>query len=180
MHNATVQQPLAAMSPDWNPTIVMLQTEAWFVSKYNVIPFHRPCPSFLALLVAQTPLVSSHKRSNGRLVDFPLFCKRRRMNIWAVGSLVVRASDSRLEGLGSMPDATKYLRAYTEYVLVKSLGPKTCELSQGTGEYFPLLLFHAEIVEVEIGGVTIYRPFEEFRRAKSHCHLYGAQGQRQA
>ncbi|GFV50480.1 hypothetical protein TNCV_1861611 [Trichonephila clavipes] len=27
----------------------------------------------------------------------------------AVGSLVVRASDSRPEGLGSMPDATKYL-----------------------------------------------------------------------
>ncbi|GFX38057.1 hypothetical protein TNCV_3836561 [Trichonephila clavipes] len=26
----------------------------------------------------------------------------------AVGTLVVRASDSRLEGLGSMPDATKY------------------------------------------------------------------------
>ncbi|GFU68120.1 hypothetical protein TNCV_247841 [Trichonephila clavipes] len=28
--------------------------------------------------------------------------------ITAVGSLEVRASDSRLEGLGSMPDATKY------------------------------------------------------------------------
>ncbi|GFW24218.1 hypothetical protein TNCV_1847771 [Trichonephila clavipes] len=41
-------------------------------------------------------------------------------------------------------------------------------------------LFNAEIVEVEIGGVTIYRPFGEFRRAKSYCHLYGAQGQRQA
>ncbi|GFY01703.1 hypothetical protein TNCV_2608861 [Trichonephila clavipes] len=39
--------------------------------------------------------------------------------------------------------------------------------------------FHAEIVEVEIGGVAIYRPFGEFRRAKSYCHLYGAQGQRQ-
>ncbi|GFT43586.1 hypothetical protein TNCV_3133101 [Trichonephila clavipes] len=30
------------------------------------------------------------------------------------------------------------------------------------------------------GGVAIYRPFGEFRRAKSYCHLYGAQGQRQA
>ncbi|GFV72261.1 transposase [Trichonephila clavipes] len=29
------------------------------------------------------------------------------------------------------------------------------------------------------GRVAIYRLFEEFRRAKSHCHLYGAQGQRQ-
>ncbi|GFV41198.1 hypothetical protein TNCV_2979521 [Trichonephila clavipes] len=34
-----------------------------------------------------------------------------------------------------------------------------------------------EIVEVEIGGVAIYHPFGEFRRAKSYCHLYGAQGQ---
>ncbi|GFX64487.1 hypothetical protein TNCV_4043771 [Trichonephila clavipes] len=39
---------------------------------------------------------------------------------------------------------------------------------------------NVKIVEVEIGGVAIYRPFEEFRRAKSYCHLYGAQGQRQA
>ncbi|GFT45931.1 hypothetical protein TNCV_2250691 [Trichonephila clavipes] len=30
------------------------------------------------------------------------------------------------------------------------------------------------------GGVAIHRPFGEFRRAKSYCHLYGAQGQRQA
>ncbi|GFY16637.1 uncharacterized protein TNCV_2787631 [Trichonephila clavipes] len=30
------------------------------------------------------------------------------------------------------------------------------------------------------GRVAIYRPFGEFRRFKSHCHLYGAQGQRQA
>ncbi|GFT36796.1 hypothetical protein TNCV_2755891 [Trichonephila clavipes] len=35
-------------------------------------------------------------------------------------------------------------------------------------------------MEVEIGGVAIYRPFGEFRRAKSYCHQYGAQGQRQA
>ncbi|GFU89043.1 uncharacterized protein TNCV_2894911 [Trichonephila clavipes] len=45
---------------------------------------------------------------------------------------------------------------------------------------FLILVFLAEIVEVEIGGVAIYRPFGEFRRAKSYCHLYGAQGQRQA
>ncbi|GFS73981.1 uncharacterized protein TNCV_108571 [Trichonephila clavipes] len=43
-----------------------------------------------------------------------------------------------------------------------------------------LTMFNAVIVEVEIGGVAIYRPFGEFRRAKSYCHLYGAQGQRQA
>ncbi|GFW40129.1 hypothetical protein TNCV_5118121 [Trichonephila clavipes] len=73
-----------------------------------------------------------------------------------MGSLVVWASDSRPEGLGSMPDATKY-------------PPST----HG---------FHAKIEEVEISGVTIYRPFGEFRRDNSYCHLFGAQGlgQRQA
>ncbi|GFW43931.1 hypothetical protein TNCV_231701 [Trichonephila clavipes] len=68
-----------------------------------------------------------------------------------MSSLVVRASNSKSEGLGSMPDATKY-------------PPRT------NG-------FNAEIVVVEIGDVAIYRPSEEFRRAKSYCHLYGAQGQ---
>ncbi|GFS84976.1 uncharacterized protein TNCV_1305851 [Trichonephila clavipes] len=58
----------------------------------------------------------------------------------AVGSLVLRASDSRPEGLSSMPDATKY-------------PPST----RG---------FQAVIVEVEIGGDDIHRPFGEFRRAK--------------
>ncbi|GFX82602.1 hypothetical protein TNCV_1192771 [Trichonephila clavipes] len=68
-----------------------------------------------------------------------------------MGRIVVRASDSRPEGLGSMPNAAKY-------------PPST--------HGFP-----AEIVEVEKGGVAIYRPFGDFRRAKSYCHLYGAQGQ---
>ncbi|GFY34626.1 hypothetical protein TNCV_1373171 [Trichonephila clavipes] len=68
-----------------------------------------------------------------------------------MGSLVVRASGSRLEGLGSMPDATKYTPS-----------------RHG---------IHAQIVEVEIGGVTLYRLFEEFRRANSYCHLNGAQDQ---
>ncbi|GFU67108.1 hypothetical protein TNCV_183721 [Trichonephila clavipes] len=71
-----------------------------------------------------------------------------------MGSLMVRSSDSRPEDLGSMPDATKY-------------PPST----HG---------FNAEIVVVEIGDVAIFRPFGEFRRAKSYCHLYGAQGQQQA
>ncbi|GFW45128.1 hypothetical protein TNCV_716301 [Trichonephila clavipes] len=39
-----------------------------------------------------------------------------------VGSLVVRASDSRPEGLSSMPPNN--LRVHTGYVLVKSVGPK--------------------------------------------------------
>ncbi|GFT20931.1 hypothetical protein TNCV_3130851 [Trichonephila clavipes] len=65
-----------------------------------------------------------------------------------MGSLVVRASDSRPEGLGSMP-------------------PNTLR--------FPCRNWGAG----DRGGVAIYHPFGEFRRAKLYCHLYGAQGQRQ-
>ncbi|GFU67591.1 uncharacterized protein TNCV_1643401 [Trichonephila clavipes] len=80
-----------------------------------------------------------------------------------------------------MPPNT--LRVHTEYVLVKSVGPNVLWAEsqvQGTGEYLPPL--HGKIVEVEIGVVAIYRPFGDFRRANSYCHLYGAQGldQRQA
>ncbi|GFX03526.1 hypothetical protein TNCV_4751111 [Trichonephila clavipes] len=72
-----------------------------------------------------------------------------------VGSLVVRASDFRPEGLGSIPDATKYPPSTHGF---------TCR-NCGGGDR---------------GRVAIYHPFGEFCRAKSHCHLYGAQGQRQA
>ncbi|GFV43303.1 uncharacterized protein TNCV_10011 [Trichonephila clavipes] len=70
----------------------------------------------------------------------------------AVGSVVVRASDSRPEGLGSMPDATKHPPSTHGF---------TCR-NCGGGDR---------------GRVAIYRPFGEFRRAKSYFHLYGAQGQ---
>ncbi|GFY25463.1 hypothetical protein TNCV_2485831 [Trichonephila clavipes] len=53
--------------------------------------------------------------------------------------------------------------------------------SAGTGEYFPPLQFTCRNCGGgDRGRVAIYSPFGEFRRAKSHCHLYGAQGQRQA
>ncbi|GFX62708.1 hypothetical protein TNCV_4868681 [Trichonephila clavipes] len=68
---------------------------------------------------------------------------------WAVGSLVVRASDSSPEGLGSMPDVTKYPPSTHGDTLVKSVGPKLLwaeSRAQGTGEYFPPLQFNAEIV----------------------------------
>ncbi|GFX62338.1 uncharacterized protein TNCV_407331 [Trichonephila clavipes] len=97
--------------------------------------------------------------------------------MWAVGSLVFRASDSRSEGLGSMPDNT--LRVPTENGLVKSVGPKDLWAEsrvQGTGEHFPPIQSHSKIVEVEIGCGAIYRPFGEFLRVKTYCHLYGAQG----
>ncbi|GFV04309.1 uncharacterized protein TNCV_919301 [Trichonephila clavipes] len=70
----------------------------------------------------------------------------------------------------------------TEYVLVKSVGPKILWADSrvhGTREYFTALQLHAKIVEVEIGDVTFYRSFGEFRPANSYCHLYGAQGQGQ-
>ncbi|GFV39606.1 uncharacterized protein TNCV_4642411 [Trichonephila clavipes] len=63
----------------------------------------------------------------------------------------------------------------SEYVLVKSVGLKVLWAAsrvQGTAEYFPPLQSHGKIVEVKIGGVAIYRPFGEFRRANSYCHLY--------
>ncbi|GFW15291.1 hypothetical protein TNCV_3739951 [Trichonephila clavipes] len=77
------------------------------------------------------------------------------LNPVAVGSLVVRASDSRPKGLGSIPDATKHPPSTHGFTY------RNC----GGGDR---------------GRVAIYRPFGEFRRAKSHCHLYGSQGQRQA
>ncbi|GFV15122.1 hypothetical protein TNCV_3444071 [Trichonephila clavipes] len=45
----------------------------------------------------------------------------------AVGSLVVRASDRKAWVRCPMPPNT--LRVHTEYVLVKSVGPKSCGLS---------------------------------------------------
>ncbi|GFT02693.1 uncharacterized protein TNCV_829591 [Trichonephila clavipes] len=67
-----------------------------------------------------------------------------------------------------MPPNT--LRVRTENVLVKSVGPKVLwpeSRVKGTGEYFPPIQFHGKIVEVEIAGGAIYRPFGEFLRAKS-------------
>ncbi|GFU88525.1 uncharacterized protein TNCV_4442021 [Trichonephila clavipes] len=64
----------------------------------------------------------------------------------AVNSLVVRAPDSGLEGLGSMPVPPNTLRVHTEYVLVKSVGPKVLWAEsrvQGTRENVPPLQFHA-------------------------------------
>ncbi|GFX17799.1 uncharacterized protein TNCV_2292481 [Trichonephila clavipes] len=82
-----------------------------------------------------------------------------------------------------MPPNT--LRVHTENVLVKSVSPKVLWAESrvlGTGEYFPPIQFHGKIGEGEIGGGAIYCSFGEFLRAKSYCHLYGAQdlGKRQA
>ncbi|GFV19678.1 hypothetical protein TNCV_479041 [Trichonephila clavipes] len=102
----------------------------------------------------------------------------------AVGSLVVRASDSRSEGLGLMPDATKHppsthgVRCSLNQWVRSLVGLIT---SAENGEYFPPLQFTCRNCGGgDRGRVAIYRPFGEFRRAKSYCHLYGAQSQRQA
>ncbi|GFX92301.1 hypothetical protein TNCV_1112281 [Trichonephila clavipes] len=59
MHNTTVHQPFTKVSSNLNPTIVMKQEEAGFVSKHNIVPFRHPCSSFITPLAAQTPVVSS-------------------------------------------------------------------------------------------------------------------------
>ncbi|GFX94438.1 hypothetical protein TNCV_4294801 [Trichonephila clavipes] len=52
----------------------------------------------------------------------------------AVDSLVVRASDSRPEGLGF---DTRGLRVHKEYMLVKSVGPKYCGHERRDWRIFP-------------------------------------------
>ncbi|GFV44293.1 hypothetical protein TNCV_4117701 [Trichonephila clavipes] len=96
--------------------------------------------------------------------------------LWAVGNLVVRASNSRPKSLGSMPDADKYPRSTSS---LNQWVRKSCGLyheCRGLENISLPLQSHGKIVEVEIGGVAIYRPFGEFHRANSYCHLYGAQG----
>ncbi|GFX52176.1 uncharacterized protein TNCV_548351 [Trichonephila clavipes] len=89
---------------------------------------------------------------------------------------LVTASDRKAWVRCPIPPNT--LLAHTEYVLVKSVGPKvlwTKSRVQGIGEYSSSVPW-----QKSGGGVAIYHPFGEFHRANSYCHLYGAQGQRQA
>ncbi|GFU64908.1 hypothetical protein TNCV_785591 [Trichonephila clavipes] len=80
MHNATVQQPLAIVFSNSNPIIVTLQTEVGFVSKHDVFPFSGPCRLSLHHWKHKCLWYSvKGKRSNRRLANIPLCCKRRRM-----------------------------------------------------------------------------------------------------
>ncbi|GFU72927.1 uncharacterized protein TNCV_4636611 [Trichonephila clavipes] len=68
----------------------------------------------------------------------PIFVIAFNLKSCAVGSLVVRAPESRQEGLSSMPVPPNTLRVHTE--LVKSVGPNVFWAEsrvQGTGEKFP-------------------------------------------
>ncbi|GFY09594.1 hypothetical protein TNCV_380901 [Trichonephila clavipes] len=66
-----------------------------------------------------------------------------------MGSLVVRASDSRP---GSTPNATKH--SPSQWVRKSCGRSQQKPRVQGAGEYFPPLQ-HAKIMELEIGGVAI-------------------------
>ncbi|GFU24015.1 hypothetical protein TNCV_3332271 [Trichonephila clavipes] len=77
-----------------------------------------------------------------------------------------------------MPDASEYTSTCSLNQWVRSLvGLIT---SAETGEHSPLQFTCRNCEGGDRGRVAIYRPFGEFRRAKSYCHLYGAQSQRQA
>ncbi|GFV45160.1 hypothetical protein TNCV_4398901 [Trichonephila clavipes] len=95
----------------------------------------------------------------------------------AVCNLVVRASDSRPECLGSIPSAIKYPPS-THGVRAREISGSEsfmgCITSAGDWRMFPPLQSHGKIVEVEIVGVAIYGPFGEFLRGNSYCHLYDA------
>ncbi|GFY27162.1 uncharacterized protein TNCV_2067831 [Trichonephila clavipes] len=97
---------------------------------------------------------------------------------WVAWWLEHRTPDKKAWVRSPMPPNT--LQVHTKYVHVKAVGPKVLwaeSRTQGTGEYFPPLQFHGKIVEMEIGGVAIYRSFGKFHLANLYCHLYGVQGQ---
>ncbi|GFW48128.1 uncharacterized protein TNCV_3076681 [Trichonephila clavipes] len=98
--------------------------------------------------------------------------------------LVVRALDTRLEGLGSMPVPRNTLRVHTKYVLVKSMGPKVLWAEsrvQGTGKNIPPLQFHAKIVEClfGLGAVGTIKILSQFRIARAQVPPSGVETGRQ-
>ncbi|GFW05880.1 DDE_3 domain-containing protein [Trichonephila clavipes] len=88
----------------------------------------------------------------------------------AVSSLVVRTSDSRPEGLGSMPEATKYPTNSHEIRARLISGSEVFwaeSQEQKTGEYFPF--------RSNCGGGNRWcrhlSSLREFQQANSYCHL---------
>ncbi|GFV65210.1 DUF4758 domain-containing protein [Trichonephila clavipes] len=138
----------------------------------------RPTPSKSNQILVEHS--SSRQKPTGEPKEYRSTTPDR--ELWTVGRLVDRANQdwtTDRKALVRCPMPPNTLRVHTEYVLVKSVGPKVLWAEsrvQETGEYFLPLQFPAKIVEVEIGGVAIYRPFGKLSRANSHCHLYGAQG----
>ncbi|GFS68046.1 coiled-coil domain-containing protein 124 [Trichonephila clavipes] len=116
--------------------------------KVDLHPEKRVKAAYLAFEEKNLPILKA-ENPNLRL------SQQEQIRSEAVGSLVVRASDSRPEGLGSMPDATKHPQS--------THGVSRCR-NCGGGDR---------------GRVAIYRPFGELRRAKIVLSPV-AQGQRQA
>ncbi|GFX81043.1 nitric oxide synthase [Trichonephila clavipes] len=87
--------------------------------------------------------------------------------------LVVRASDSRPEGMGSMPSNT--FRVHTEYVLVKSVGPKVLWVvaAETTGAGGWRIFPSSSMPKMWRSGVSpsIVREFNLFHRLWQHSFL---------
>ncbi|GFU81788.1 hypothetical protein TNCV_3087001 [Trichonephila clavipes] len=81
-----------------------------------------------------------------------------------VGSLVIKTSDSRPESLGSLTVSPNTLRVHTEYVLVKSVGSKSCVLNHECRELenISLPFSGGNCGGGDDSGVAIYRPFRNF------------------
>ncbi|GFT25240.1 uncharacterized protein TNCV_181101 [Trichonephila clavipes] len=77
-----------------------------------------------------------------------------------------------------MPPNT--LRIHTEYVLVKSVGPKVLWAEIMSARDWRIFS-SPSVPRLKCGGGDRWcrhlSPLREFHRAKSYCHLYGAQAQ---
>ncbi|GFW45111.1 uncharacterized protein TNCV_716131 [Trichonephila clavipes] len=101
----------------------------------------------------------------------------------AGGSLVVKASDSQPDGLGSMPVPPNTLQVHAEYVFVKTVGQKVLWAEsrvQADWKIFPSPSGPC----LNCGGGDRWcrhlSSLRELRRANLYYHVYGAKNQQQA
>lgn len=73
MHNTTIQQPLSTVYLNSNPTIVILQSEVWFVRKHAIR---------MSISTVQRTIVNANvyglESTVREAMDIPLYCKRGR------------------------------------------------------------------------------------------------------
>ncbi|GFT89195.1 uncharacterized protein TNCV_3085711 [Trichonephila clavipes] len=96
--------------------------------------------------VTRNDLRQNNSKLNTRHISVANQAKEKQDSNKTVGRPEVRAPDSLPEGLGSMPVPPNTLPVHTEFVLIKSVGPKVLWAEsrvQVSGEYFPPLQFHA-------------------------------------
>ncbi|GFY12691.1 hypothetical protein TNCV_2448821 [Trichonephila clavipes] len=171
-HKSRYQVPIAELAERWTELPqVSDESRSFFrvhTGYFSNIPKCIKAEFIASWACSQSSVVSSSKPK--------CFCGSVSLKDWytikvcheAYKSLVVRASDSRPEGLGSMLDVntlecTRSTCSLNQWV--RSLVGLTT--SARTGEYFPPLQFTCR----NCGGggrgrVAIYRPFGEFHRAK--------------